>query len=208
LTTSITDSIFALSYFPGDERFLYSSDQGGNELTHIFVRNPDGTTRDLTPGTKLKANFHGWAGDDRSFLVSTNERDPRYFDLYELATDGYARTMLYKNTDGYDLGPVSRDKRFIALVKAKTTSDSDIFLHDRTRATTSNITAHTGSVNNSPADFSPDGARLLFTSDADRELPSCGASIPRPAPRAPSTWTTGTSWRPITRKPVDISPCT
>jgi dipeptidyl aminopeptidase/acylaminoacyl peptidase len=170
LTTSTTDSIFALSFFPADERFLYSSDQGGNELTHIFVHTPDGSTRDLTPGTKLKANFHGWAGDDRSFLVSTNERDPRYFDLYELATNGYARTMLYKNTDGYDIGPISRDKRFVALVKSKTTSDSDIFLHDRTRGTTRNITAHTGSVSNSPADFSPDGARLLFTSDADREF--------------------------------------
>jgi dipeptidyl aminopeptidase/acylaminoacyl peptidase len=170
LTASTTDSIFALSYFPADERILYSSDQGGNELTHIFVRNPDGTTRDLTPGTKLKANFHGWAGDDRSFFVSTNERDARYFDLYELATDGYARTMLYKNIDGYDIGVISRDKRFVALVKAKTTSDADIFLHDRTRGTTKNVTAHAGSVNNTPADFSPDGTRLIFTSDADREF--------------------------------------
>ena len=42
LTTSTADSIFALSYFPADERFLYSSDQGGNELTHIFVQNPTG----------------------------------------------------------------------------------------------------------------------------------------------------------------------
>ena len=90
LTASTTNSIFALSYFPADERFLYSSDEGGNELTHIFVQNPDGSTRDLTPGAKLKANFHGWAGDDRSLLVSTNERDPRYFDLYEIAADGYA----------------------------------------------------------------------------------------------------------------------
>ena len=29
---------------------------------------------------------HGWAGDDKSFFVSTNERDARFFDLYELAT--------------------------------------------------------------------------------------------------------------------------
>ena len=170
LTASTTNSIFALSYFPADERFLYSSDEGGNELTHIFVQNPDGSTRDLTPGAKLKANFHGWAGDDRSLLVSTNERDPRYFDLYEIAADGYARTTLYKNSDGYQFGSISRDKRFIALVKSKTTSDSDIFLHDRMRGTTTNITAHTGTVSNAPEDFSPDGTRLLFTSDADREF--------------------------------------
>ncbi len=38
------------------------------------------------------------------------------------------------------------------------------------RGTTTNITAHTGTVSNAPADFSPDGTRLLFTSDADREF--------------------------------------
>jgi dipeptidyl aminopeptidase/acylaminoacyl peptidase len=172
LTQSTTDSVFALSYFPADDRILYSSDQGGNELTHIYVQTADGSKVDVTPGTKLKANFHGWAGDDRSFFVSTNERDARYFDLYEIAADGYKRTLLYRNTDGFTLGPISRDKRHVALVKTRTTSDADIFLHDRTRQTTHNITEHTGNVSNTPADFSPDGLRLLFTSDEGQEFKS------------------------------------
>ena len=88
LTQSTTQSIYSRGYFPADDRILYSSDQGGNELTHIYVRNPDGTVRDLTPGPKVKASFEGWAGDDKSFFVSTNERDEKYFDLYEIATDG------------------------------------------------------------------------------------------------------------------------
>jgi dipeptidyl aminopeptidase/acylaminoacyl peptidase len=170
LTQSTGNSIFAQSYFPGDERIIYTSDEGGNELTHVYVRDPDGTTKDLTPGKKLKASFHGWAGDDKSFFVSTNERDARFFDLYEIATDGYARTILYKNTEGFELGPVSRDKRYIALSRPRTTSDADIFVHDRTTNTTKNITEHTGTVNNSPADFSPDGSKLLFVSDSGSEF--------------------------------------
>ena len=170
LTQSSGNSIFALSYFPGDERIIYSSDEGGNELTHVYVRNPDGTTKDLTPGTKLKAIFYGWAGDDKSFFIATNQRDARFFDLYELATDGYAQTLLYKNTEGFELGPVSRDKRYIALVRPRTTSDADIFVHDRSTNTTKNITEHTGTVNNSPADFSPDGSKLLFVSDSGGEF--------------------------------------
>jgi dipeptidyl aminopeptidase/acylaminoacyl peptidase len=172
LTQSAKDSAVAESYFPSDERILYSSDQGGNELTHIYVRNLDGSTRDLTPGTKLKANFQSWAGDDKTFFLSTNERDQRYFDLYEVGTDGYQRTLFYKNADGYELGPVSRDRRYIALVKRRTTSDADIFLYDRTQKVAKNITAHSGSVNNSPADFSPDGSQLLFVSDGGREFAS------------------------------------
>ncbi len=172
ITQSTTNSIFAESYFPHDERILYSSDQGGNELTHIYVRNLDGSSVDVTPGAKLKANFEGWKGDDQSFFVSTNERDQRYFDLYEISTDSFKRTLLYKNTKGFDLGPVSRNERYVALVKRRTTSDADIFLYDRTTKTTTNITKHTGKVNNFPADFSPDGSQLLFVSDGGREFAS------------------------------------
>jgi len=172
ITRSTTNSVFAESYFPHDERILYSSDQGGNELTHIYVRNPDGSSVDVTPGTQLKANFEGWGGDDKAFYLSTNERDKRYFDLYEISTESLKRTLLYKNTKGYDLGPISRNKRYIALLKRRTTSDADIFLYDRTAKTTKNITKHTGIVNNLPADFSPDGSQLLFVSDGGREFAS------------------------------------
>ena len=172
LTQSTTNSIFALSYFPADDRLLYSSDEGGNELTHIYVRHPNGAVTDVTPGSKVKANFHGWAGDDRSFFVSTNERDQRFFDVYEISTDSLTRTLFYRNTEGYNIGPISRDKRYIALGKPRTTSDADIFLHDRQTGTAKNITQHTGTVNNSPADFSPDNTKLLFVSDSGREFAS------------------------------------
>jgi len=175
LTQSTTNSIFAQSYFPADDRVLYSSDQGGNELTHIYVRNPDGSVRDLTPGTKLKANFQGWAGDGKSFFVSTNERDEKFFDLYEISVDGYGRTLVYKNDAGFDIGPISRDKRYVAFSKARTTSDSDIHLYDTRDKTTKNITAHTGSVSNNAADFSPDGSKLIYISDDAGEFASLRA---------------------------------
>jgi dipeptidyl aminopeptidase/acylaminoacyl peptidase len=175
LTASTTDAVFARSYFPHDDRILYESDRGGNELTHVYVRNVDGSTKDLTPGDKLKASFLRWAGDDRSFLVSTNERDPRYFDVYEITADSFARTLLFRNDSGFTLGPVSRDRRFLAAVKSRTTSDGDIYLVDLKTGSTKNITAHTGNVNNTPADFSPDGTTLLFLSDEGREFASLRA---------------------------------
>jgi dipeptidyl aminopeptidase/acylaminoacyl peptidase len=172
LTASTTNAIFPVAYFPNDGRVLYSSDEGGNELSHLYVRNPDGSVKDVTPGKNLTASFAGWAGDDKSFFVTTNERDQRYFDLYEVKTDGLAKTLLYKNTEGYNIGDVSRDKRYVALVKSYTTSDQDIFLHDVQKNATTNITKHTGAVNNSPADFTPDGTKLLFVSDSGREFAS------------------------------------
>jgi dipeptidyl aminopeptidase/acylaminoacyl peptidase len=172
LTSSTTNSIFPVSYFPNDGRIIYSSDQGGNELSHLYVRNADGSVTDVTPGTRHVARFVGWSGDDKSFFITTNERDPRFFDLYEVKTDGLAKTLVYKNTEGYNIGGVSRDKRYLALAKSYTTSDQDIFLHDLQKNSATNITKHTGTVNNTPADFSPDGTKLLFVSDSGREFTS------------------------------------
>jgi dipeptidyl aminopeptidase/acylaminoacyl peptidase len=172
LTKSTTNSIFPISYFPADGRIIYSSDQGGNELSHLYVRAADGSVTDVTPGNRLTANFVAWAGDDKSFFIATNERDPRFFDLYEVKTDGLSKSLVYRNTDGYNIGAVSRDKRYLALVKSYTTSDGDIFLHDLQKNSATNITKHTGTVNNTPADFSPDGTKLLFVSDSGREFAS------------------------------------
>src|SRR5262249_47063681 len=69
ITTSTTDTIFAVSYFPKDDRILFTRDQGGNELNHLFVRTTDGQEKDLTPGEKLKAEFIGFTHDDTGFYV-------------------------------------------------------------------------------------------------------------------------------------------
>ena len=139
------------------------------------MRTPEGVVTDVTPGAKLTASFVGWAGDDKSFFITTNERDPRFFDVYDVKTDGLAKTLIYKNTEGYNVAGVSRDKHYVALAKSYTTSDQDIFLHDLQKNTATNITKHTGAVNNSPADFSPDGTKLLFVSDSGREFASLRA---------------------------------
>src|ERR1051325_4605850 len=50
LTNSTKESTFAVSYFPKDTRFLYTYDRGGNENSHIYLRELDGSERDLKIG--------------------------------------------------------------------------------------------------------------------------------------------------------------
>src|SRR5262245_5365073 len=42
LTQSTTDSTIAVSFFPNDERILFTRDRGGNELNHLYVRERGG----------------------------------------------------------------------------------------------------------------------------------------------------------------------
>lgn len=170
LTRSTDDAVRVISYFRDNERFLYTSDRGGDELNHIYVQTPDGTVQDLTPGEKLKANFLGWAADDESFFVGTNERDERCFDVYEINADDYDRSPIFENDPCFYPADVSPDRHYVALGKPRTTNDSDIFLFDRRTEELKNITEHTGNVQNSVADFTPDGRGLLYTTDKGSEF--------------------------------------
>src|ERR1041384_6425337 len=77
LTNSTKESTFMISWMPTDARFLYRYDKGGNENEHIYLRELDGTERDLTPGDKTKAEFHTWSHDRKSFFFGTNTRNPK-----------------------------------------------------------------------------------------------------------------------------------
>jgi len=170
LTGSRDDAIVSPSAFPRDDRFLYLQDDGGNELHHLFVQNPDGQPRDLTPGETLKANFLGWSRDDRSFFLSTNERDPRFFDVYEMDAGTYRRRLLFRDRVGYEFGDISRDRRWLALARARSTTDSDLILLDRASGEMRNLTPHAGETRNEPQAFSPDGRWLYYLTDEAHEF--------------------------------------
>ena len=169
LTFSEGDAVLPLSYFPDDERILYMGDKGGNEIYHIFVRETDGAIKELTPGEKNRALFHGWAHDDKSFFLQSNQRDPQYMDLYEVAVADLKPKLIFRN-EGYDVGPISDDKRYMALTKTITTHNSQLFFYDLRSKKMQELEAHTGNVNLFPVTFAPDSKTLYYVSDRDSEF--------------------------------------
>jgi dipeptidyl aminopeptidase/acylaminoacyl peptidase len=170
LTKSTTDSTYAVGYFRNDDRILFTRDKGGNEQNHLYVRELDGSEKDLTPGDKLKAIFGGWSENGSAFYALTNERDPKYFDLYRYDAKSYERTMLYQNENGMTPSELSRDERWIALSKPNTTSDSDIYLYDLQKKELKHITPHQGTASYNASTFDPASKRLFFTSNEGGEF--------------------------------------
>ncbi|GIK49521.1 MAG: peptidase S9 [Alphaproteobacteria bacterium] len=172
LTDSTTNATFAVSYFPDDERVLASADEGGNELDHLYVRERDGALRDLTPGENVKAQFLAWRGDGQAFWVTTNERNQQHFDLYEYDAASYARRLVYENP-GMEIADISRNGRWLALVRPRTTADSDIYLVDlltRDMREPRLITEHTGNINYGVYEFAPDSSALIYATDEHGEF--------------------------------------
>jgi len=171
LTGSTTDAVYALTYFPGDDRVLYTADSGGNERNHIYVRDSNGAITDLTPGDNVRASYFGFSHDGDAFYAMTNESDPRRMDLYRYDADDYARELIYSPEIGYSVASMSRDGAFLAISKVRNNADSDIFLVDlrEPEAPPVHVTPHQGNVSHTPGSFTPDSSKLLYMSNEDSE---------------------------------------
>ncbi len=171
LTNSTKESTFAVSWLPADARFLYRYDKGGNENEHLYLKELDGTERDLTPGDKTKANFLGWSQDRKSFFFSTNTRDPKFFDIFEMTVADLKPLLIYKDETGFQFGDISNDKKFLAFGKpGSSTADSDVYLYNVETKEMRNITTHTGDVDNVPETFDVNSKFLYFLSDEGAEF--------------------------------------
>lgn len=170
LTNSTDNSVFIISYFPKDNRILYSSDKGGNEITHLYMRQPDGTTKDLTPEPKAKSAFVDWSHGQDSFFFLSNKRDPKYFDLYEMDLQALTPTLVMKNEQGLNIHAISRDKKHVALSKPITTNSSDMYLYNTQTKQLKKLTNHTEDISYSPQTFTPDNKHLYFLTDQGTEF--------------------------------------
>lgn len=171
LTKSTKESTYVVTTFPADARFLFTYDKGGNENSHLYLRELDGSDRDLTPGDKTKANFLRWSQDRKSFFFSTNERDPKFFDIYEMPIADMKPVLIYKDETGYNFADISNNRKFIAFGKpGATTADADVYLYNVETKEMKNLTRHEGDVNNRPETFDVDSTHLYFLSDEGSEF--------------------------------------
>ena len=168
LTQSEKESIFAISYFPNDKRILFRSDDNGNEINHLFVRNEDGTIKELTPGEKARATFYGWAHDGQSFFYGFSQRNPRLMDVYEMNISDFTSTLIYQNDDAYDFNGISNNKQYIALSKSINTNDADLFLYNLNTKSLTQINKNQAA--HQAADFSTDSEDLYYLTNDGGEF--------------------------------------
>lgn len=171
LTASEDNAVFAVSWFPDDDRILYTYDGGGNELNHIVVREIDGDNRDLTPGDSLKAQFLGWNNNGESFYLTTTERNQQSFDIYRYSTEDYSRELVYENP-GFQISDISGNGRWVALDKPRTSADSDIYVVDLLSEDREPvlITGHVGNIAYGTYGFTPDSNSLIYATDEHGEF--------------------------------------
>jgi len=171
--TSGDETTVAVAYLPHDDRILFSRDRDGSENDHLFLRETDGTVRDLTTGDETKEEFAGFHPDLKSFYTQNNERDARYFDLFQWDVATLEKTLVYRNNENHDPFDVTPDGRWLVLTRTNTTNDSDLYVVDlRSGGAPIIISAHEGAASFRPHAVTPDSRYLYYSDNAGAEFRS------------------------------------
>ena len=170
LTESTDESYFAQSYFPNDERFIYTYDEGGNENYKVFMMSEEGEAKNLTPVDSVRNGFWGWSRDESKMFLMSNERNRSYMDVYTMPIDSLdvetpTKKMIYQNDDGLDVGSISPNERYFALTQAITSADGKMYLYDTETEEKTDISEHEGDATYNPQFFSLDNKNLFYTTD-------------------------------------------
>ena len=166
---SARENVGRLLASPTGPRLLLTIDHGGDEQWQVYLREGDPTdsTRSVRPLTENPARIHelgAWRDGER-FVFSSNERDERFFDVYEMACDRPAAPKLVHQEDALVSVLAAEGERAL-LARANSNLDSDLILADEGRETL--LSPHSGELTVWAADLQRDG--VIAAANPEREF--------------------------------------
>lgn len=169
LTHSTAHAYQAVAWLPDGTGFLYTADDAGDELNHLFLQRPDGSVEDLTPWPGARSQVLEIARDGRSLVFECNRRNPREPDFLRLDLETLESELLHENREGHHFGGLSHDGELLVLLKSRTDYDTDLTLIERATGRRTRLTPHEGEVRFRPRGFRFDSSALYLVSDLESE---------------------------------------
>ena len=177
---TISDQRQASPAWSPDGRWIaYISDHDGDEQWDIFLVSPaNGDVINLTNTPAISEESPAWAPDSRHLAYQVK---PQTSSTYEIdVMDILTRKVRHLTTGtAANLGnnsPIwSRDGKRIAYTQQHAAGkDSNVFVAEVASGKSTLVTPHEGEHNFSAADWSPDGKKLLITSNASNGYDNVG----------------------------------
>ena len=101
--------------------------------------------------------------------ISSNKRNPQFFDIWKLDTETWTPTLFYQNDSSLQPSVISNNEQYIALSKAITTDKSELYLYDRISRTTHRISNDNEATWNAMA-FEKNDSILYYTTNDGAEF--------------------------------------
>ena len=164
-------SAYGLAWSKTGDLFC-SADRGGSERWQIYVRRPSGKVEDfaVSEGDAVQhfMSANAVSPDGRSILISSNGRKSTDVDALIADTATGKQQLVVQNGEWHVAGGWSPVGRWCAFMRVQQNTDQDLLAVDAESGEVSELTEHSGEMQNVSAGFLADG-RLLAISDRDGE---------------------------------------
>ncbi len=162
---------YSPAWSPDGQWIAFQSDYDGDEQWDLFIVSAaSGEVVNLTGTPEIAEVGPAWSHDSKFLAYSVKPKVSSVYELYVMDIATHRARPLTSNTPTNlgNFSPLwSPDDRSIALTQARADGkDSNILLIDVATGKISNLTPHEGEKEYSSADWSPDGRRLLISSNA------------------------------------------
>ena len=167
------ERVAGASYSPTADTLLVTADIGGNERTQLYALAADGSDFSrLTNQPETIYQLGGWSPDGARICYSSNERDARYFDVYERdVASGEARLLLQEDSTNYAASYAPDGARVLAMRFDSNIRDQLWLIDVQTREARALTPAISeGPARHIAAHWSADGNGLYLLSDRDRQF--------------------------------------
>jgi len=164
---------------PDGKWIAFISDTDGNELWDIYLVSPtSGNVVNLTASADTADEAPAWSPDGKQVAYMTKAKDSPSFEI-DIINVETRSTRHVTHDSPRDIGNVepiwSHDGKFLAWTQENANGkDSNVMMMDLASGAVTNLTAHTGDQTYSAAEFSPDGKKMLITSDAANGYENAG----------------------------------
>ena len=167
------DRAMSAAFAPKSNRLLITGDVGGNERTQLYLVSADGATFDaLTTQPEVMYLFGGWSPDNLYVSYSSNERDSRYFDVYERNIETGDVKLLFQHDGSNYAGEYSPDGQYMLILREEDNIHSQLLLlnHATQKVRTLTPETSTGPSLYRDAAWSADRRGLYLRTNLHREF--------------------------------------
>ncbi len=170
---------FSPAWSPDGKWIAYQSDYDGDEQWDIFVVSPkSGQVVNLTNTREIAEEAPAWSPDARylAFMVKPKTSSSFEIEVYDMLMRETKHLTTDTPKDRMNFSPIwSRDGKFIAYTQTQAKgTDSSVFIVDVKTAQSTLLTEHKGESLYSANDVSPDGKKILITSNAENGYDNVG----------------------------------
>jgi len=147
------ERIAAADFSPTEDTLLLTADVGGNELTQLYTLSADGSI--FTPLTDQPEIIHTsarWSPDGTRIAFSSNQRDRRYFDVYERSfVTSQVKQLLCHDGSNY-LMNYSPDGQQVIVGRFASNVRNQLLLVDIQTGETRPLTPDSATISDGPAE--------------------------------------------------------